>query len=269
MTESRLIKLMVAGRSPALSPAESAPGDVVLTLARHQLRGVGGAGRELPVCAGEIFGLAGLVGAGRTELARVLFGLTPADSGEITLNGQRIARAPPGGRSPRHRLRARKTAAATASCSTCHRAQHDDAIHRRIFRDVAAGLAPSGRWPGIHPRSRCECAGGEAPGGSLSGGNQQKVSLARWLATKPRLLILDEPTQGVDVGARARFTGSSAAGEGRPGGDHDFQRPPGGLGMSDRIGFMRGGRLTAVLPGGSNAAPLWPRRGADGRASRE
>ena len=96
--------------------------------------------------------------------------------------------------------------------------------------------------------------GPEAAGNSLSGGNQQKVSLARWLATKPKVLLLDEPTQGVDVGAKAAI--------------HDIVRRladdglavllissdlPEVLALSDRIAVMRGGTIAAMLPGRSDA----------------
>ncbi len=96
--------------------------------------------------------------------------------------------------------------------------------------------------------------GPEAPGGSLSGGNQQKVSLARWLATKPKVLILDEPTQGVDVGAKSEIHKliRRLAREGMAVLMISSDLPE-ILGMSDRIAVMRGGTITAMLPGKSDA----------------
>ena len=260
LTEADLIKHMV-GREVAqlYPPAESAPGATVLTM-----RGVGCAasgvhGVSLEVRAGEIFGLAGLVGAGRTELARVLFGLTPADAGEITLDGQRITPdSPPAAVAlglayvPEDRRR--------------HGVVLEMPIAQNMTMAVHCRLFPGGWLRGVAEQELArdfirdlaiKAAGPTAPGGSLSGGNQQKVSLARWLATKPRLLILDEPTQGVDVGAKSEI--------------HRIIRQlakdglavimissdlPEVLGMSDRIGVMRGGTLTAVLPGGSSAASV-------------
>jgi rhamnose transport system ATP-binding protein len=211
---------------------------------------------SLEVRAGEIVGLAGLVGAGRTELARILFGLTPADAGEILLRGERvsicsppeavahgIAYVPEDRR--RHGVILEMPIAANLTM----------AVHRQIFpggwlrfgaeRELALNYM---RDLGV------KAWGPEAPGSSLSGGNQQKVALARWLATKPKLLILDEPTQGVDVGAKSEI--------------HKIIRQlardglavlmissdlPEVLGMSDRIAVMRGGTITAMLPGKSEA----------------
>jgi ABC-type sugar transport system ATPase subunit len=129
------------------------------------------------------------------------------------------------------------------------------AIHARLFPatwlrfDVERALALE-----YVRQLAIKCAGPEAPGGSLSGGNQQKVSLARWLATKPRVLILDEPTQGVDVGAKGEIHKiiRALAKEGLAVILISSELPE-ILGMSDRIGVMRGGELVADLPGGSSA----------------
>ena len=256
ITEAGLIKLMV-GREVAqlYPPAESAPAGNVLTL-----RGVGCIAAGLTdisfeVRAGEVFGLAGLVGAGRTELARVLFGLTPADAGEILLGGQRIApQAPP------------EAVALGIAYVPEDRRRHGIVLEMPIAHNMSMAVHPR-LFPGGWLRRGAEtelalgfirdlavkCAGPEAPGGSLSGGNQQKVSLARWLATKPRLLILDEPTQGVDVGAKSEIHRiiRRLAREGLAVIMISSDLPE-VLGMSDRIGVMRGGTLTAVLPGHSD-----------------
>jgi rhamnose transport system ATP-binding protein len=207
------------------------------------------------VRSGEIFGLGGLVGAGRTELARILFGLTPADSGEITLHGQRLTL-----RSPQAAVahgiayvpEDRRRHGVVLELPLAHNLTM--AIHRRFFPTTWLRFGAERALALDFIRDLAvKCAGPDAPGGSLSGGNQQKVSLARWLATKPKLLILDEPTQGVDVGAKSEI--------------HKIIRRlakeglavilissdlPEVIGMSDRIGVMGGGTLRAILPGGSD-----------------
>ena len=255
LSEATMIKLMV-GREVAqlYPPAESSPGEVVLAVRNLGCAASGVHGVSFEVRAGEIFGLSGLVGAGRTELARILFGQTPADSGQIILNGKPVNVRSPGdaialgiGYVPEDRRRHGVILEMPIEENMTM------AIHRRVF---------PGSWLRFgreHALARefikdlaVKCAGPHAPGGSLSGGNQQKVSLARWLATKPKLLILDEPTQGVDVGAKSEI--------------HKIIRQltkeglavimissdlPEVLGMSDRIGVMREGTLATLLPGGS------------------
>ena len=256
MSEATLIRLMV-GREVAqiYPPAESAPGEVALAL-----RGVGCAASgvrdiSLEVRSGEIFGLAGLVGAGRTELARILFGLTPADAGEILLHGQPIAL-----HSPQDAIahgiayvpEDRRRHGVVLDLPIAHNMTM--AIHRRLFPTTWLRFGAERSLALDYIRDLAvKCVGPDAPGGSLSGGNPQKVSLARWLATKPRVLILDEPTQGVDVGAKSEI--------------HKIVRQlakeglavllissdlPEVLGMSDRLGVMRGGTLAAIFPGGTD-----------------
>jgi rhamnose transport system ATP-binding protein len=257
VNESSLIRLMVGREvSHIYPPAEGAAGDVVLSLNHLGCAAGGVHGVNLEVCTGEIVGLAGLVGAGRTELARVLFGLTPADTGEITLHGRAV-----------HIRNPREAIAYGIAYVPEDRRRHGVILEMPIAHNITMAIHPE-LFGGTWLRFGAETAlaqqfirdlgiktyGPDAPGGSLSGGNQQKVSVARWLAAKPKVLILDEPTQGVDVGAKAEI--------------HKIIRRlaadglavlmissdlPEILGMSDRIGVMRGGRITAVLPGGSDA----------------
>jgi rhamnose transport system ATP-binding protein len=257
MNESSLIKLMVGREVSAIyPPAESAPGEVVLAVKDLSCAAGGVKDVSLEIRAGEILGMAGLVGAGRTELARILFGITPADSGEIFLNGAQIkihspqdavahgiAYVPEDRR--RHGVILELPIAQNMTM----------AIHRRIFPGTWLRFGAEKQLALEFIRDLgVKTSGPDAPGNSLSGGNQQKVSLARWLATKPKILILDEPTQGVDVGAKSEI--------------HKIIRAlakdgltvlmissdlPEILGMSDRIAVMRGGTIAAMLPGKSDA----------------
>lgn len=257
ITEGELIKLMVGREvSHIYPPAESEPGQTVLSLRDVGCAAGGIRNVTLDVRAGEIVGLAGLVGAGRTELARVLFGITPADSGEICLDGRRlIIRSPqeavtcgiayvPEDRR-RHGVILEMSVAANMTM----------AIHRRLFPSAWLRFGAERQLAQDLIRDLdVRTAGPDAPGASLSGGNQQKVALARWLAAEPKLLILDEPTQGVDIGAKSEI--------------HKIIRRlareglavlmissdlPEVLGMSDRIAVMRGGTIVAMLPGRSDA----------------
>jgi len=258
--EGTLIHLMV-GREVAqiYPPAESGPGEIVLSLDRVGCVASGVKDVSFEVRAGEVFGLAGLVEAGRTELARILFGMTPADAGTIRLRDHRVAISSP-----------REAVELGIAYVPEDRRRHGVvlempveqnmtmAIHRRLFRGGWLRFGAERTLALGYIRDLAvKTSGPEAPVGSLSGGNQQKVSLARWLATQPEVLILDEPTQGVDVGAKSEI--------------HRIIRRlarkglavllissdlPEVLGMSDRIGVMRGGRLTAVLPGDATAATV-------------
>ncbi len=255
--ESTLIRLMVGREVTHIyPPAESAPGELLLSVEDLGCRASGVHDVTFALRAGEVFGLAGLVGAGRTELARVLFGLTPADAGRITLAGSAIELHSPA-EAIAHGLayvpEDRRQHGVVLEMPIAHNLSL--AAHRRLF---------PGGWLRRRPEQALaessiaelgiKCRGPEAPVATLSGGNQQKVALGRWLATQPKVLMLDEPTQGVDVGAKSEI--------------HRLIRQlaksgvaillissdlPEVVGLSDRIGVMRGGTLVDILPGHTDA----------------
>jgi rhamnose transport system ATP-binding protein len=231
-------------------PREHTRGEVRLELVGlgHEPSGVHDV--SLTVRAGEIVGLAGLVGSGRTELAEVLFGLRPADAGRVRLGGRDVRLASPADAIAhgiayvpedrrRHGVVLDLPIAANVTLASL------GAVTRRGLIDRAAETACGARFV---DRLRIKAASVHDPARTLSGGNQQKVAVARWLATSPSILILDEPTQGVDVGAKAeihRFMSELAAG-----GlailmvSSELAEV---LGMSDRIAVMRGGTIAGIL----------------------
>jgi rhamnose transport system ATP-binding protein len=256
MDEPTLIRMMVGREVTHIyPPAEGEPGEVMLSLRDVSCAASGVNKVSFEVRRGEIFGLAGLVGAGRTELARVLFGLTPATGGEIQLGGSALQLLSP-------EAAVRQGIAYVPEDRRQHGVVLDMPIEQNATLAVHGRLFPGGWLRRGRERELAhryirdlgiKCRGPEAAVGTLSGGNQQKVALARWLATEPRLLILDEPTQGVDVGAKSEI--------------HRIIRQlaktgvavllissdlPEVVGMSDRIGVMRGGTLVTVLPGRSD-----------------
>jgi ribose transport system ATP-binding protein len=162
---------------------------------------------SLELRAGEVLGLAGLVGAGRTELARLIFGADPKVSGEVHLNGKLVDI-----KHPMDAVQAgigyvpedRKLAGVFLQMS-CR-----DNIAMNIFgRKAKAGVIDFGdvnERSKVQARSlRLRAASLWVRAGGLSGGNQQKLLLARWLEINPKVLILDEPTRGVDIGAKAEI----------------------------------------------------------------
>ncbi len=255
--ETALIRMMVGREiSRVYPPAQSAPGKTVLTLRGINCRSCGIQNVSLEVRAGEILGLAGLVGAGRTELARVIFGVTPADSGEIQLNGSPISIDTPADAVAhgiaylpedrrRHGVILEMPIAANMTM----------AVHQKIFPRSWLRFGAERELAESYIRDLgIKASGPNAAAGSLSGGNQQKVALARWLAAKPQVLILDEPTQGVDVGAKVEIHKliRSLAAEGLAVFMISSDLPE-IIGMSDRIAVMRGGTIVTQLPGGTDA----------------
>jgi rhamnose transport system ATP-binding protein len=205
---------------------------------------------NLAVRAGEIVGLAGLVGAGRTELARTIFGLDPADTGEIRLRDRvvhiddptegiesGIAYLPEDRR--RHGVIMDMSVGANITLASLQRLTRWSAFDFDRERAIAADYTRrfAIKTPAIFNSVS-----------TLSGGNQQKVALSRWLATNPSVLILDEPTQGIDVGAKAEIhtlMGELAA-QGMAIVMISSELPE-VLGMSDRIAVMRSGTIAGIL----------------------
>jgi rhamnose transport system ATP-binding protein len=248
---AKLIRMMVGRELSAVFPKTTAKvGDVVLDALELGCSASGIHEVNLTICAGEIVGLAGLVGAGRTELARVLFGLTPADSGKILIHSHEaaidspwhavalgVAYVPEDRR--RHGVILEMPIAANTTLATLRRVSRYGLIAAQKERQIAGDFLR---------RFAIKASSIDTPVGQLSGGNQQKVALARWLATDPSLLILDEPTQGVDVGAKAEIHRlmSELAGKGLAILMISSELPE-ILGMSDRIAVMHGGTIAGVL----------------------
>ena len=216
VSKLRIIAAML-GRAPeeieTAGMTEFAAGAAEAGEALVEARNLRGAPRPRDVSfairRGEIVGLAGLLGSGRTEVARILFGLDRLAGGEIRLDGKPAAAS-----SPRDAIRLgmgfltedRKADGIVPQLS----------VRENITLALLPLLAGGGRARARKERAivrqlmdalQVKAEGMEQPMGELSGGNQQKALLARWLATKPRLLILDEPTRGVDVGAKREIQG--------------------------------------------------------------
>lgn len=248
-TEHALVTQMVGREVTHLYPVRSAQAQEPV-LEVHGLRGEGFDGVTFTVCAGEIVGLFGLVGSGRTELARAIFGAEPPRSGSVSVDGKPVTP-----RSPRNAIRGgialvpedRKTQglvlgmAVRSNISLPNLSTLTRLGFLRFKREAALANSYKAllgiRTPTIETRAQ-----------SLSGGNQQKVVMSKWLAKKPRVLLLDEPTRGIDIGAKAEVhklvDELTAQGVGVLLISSEL---PEVMGMSDRILIMHEGRLLGEM----------------------
>jgi inositol transport system ATP-binding protein len=246
-----LIKEMVGRELGAMFPKETVPiGDVALSVKNLSLEGVF-SDISFDLRKGEILGLAGLVGAGRTNVAETIFGVTPPTSGEIFVDGKKLVVD-----SPQTAMRAgmafltedRKDTGCFLVLSVLENMEVA-VLQDRYFKNgfVIQG-ALTAECEKLKGALRIKTPNLDERIENLSGGNQQKGLIGRWLLTKPRILILDEPTRGIDVGAKAEIHRliSKLAGEGLAVLMISSEMPE-ILGMSDRIMVMHDGRVTGFL----------------------
>ena len=253
VSSEELIQLMVGRELSAVFPKREVKiGEPIFELRNLGSREVGIKNINLTVRAGEIVGVAGLIGAGRTELAKTIFGIVRSDEGEILLRGK-----------PMHFGHPSEAINVGIAYLPEDRRKHGVVLDFSISANITlASLKKLSGFAGINygfGREKEIAAeytrrlGVKTPAifnavSTLSGGNQQKVALSRWLMTKPSVLILDEPTQGIDVGAKAEI--------------HELMMElaeqgvailmisselPEVLGMSDRIAVMSGGTIVKIF----------------------
>ncbi len=207
-TREEVIRMMDGGRSPTCTPRSPsrpmAPSSPCQDSAAHPIfRDI-----SFTLNKGEILGFAGLVGSGRTEVARAIFGADKADSGAIELEGRSIRL-----RSPRHAIEQ----------GVCYLTRDRKTLGLFLKMPVRANIASSALWRFVSrlgflqegklnrdaryymEEMEIRPLNDEINAINLSGGNQQKTLLAKWLCAKPKVLIVDEPTRGVDVGAKAKI----------------------------------------------------------------
>ncbi|MEP0324703.1 sugar ABC transporter ATP-binding protein [Bauldia litoralis] len=249
LDHDQVVAMMVGDQKSLHVHRQHKRGDLLLSTRGLTRRGVF-EDISIDVHRGEVVGLAGLVGAGRTEVARCIFGLEPPDSGSIEVDGQPVRISNPHDAISRgfalvpedrkaQGLVLIASVAANLTLSALRKISRSGVLSRsaedELVRDYVGKL-------GIKTASTKQAVE------NLSGGNQQKVVLSRWLATNPKLMILDEPTRGVDVGAKAEIHRviEELVGQGL-GVLLISSELPELIAMSDRVYVMRAGRIDAEL----------------------
>lgn len=247
VTRDDLIRMMVGRTITDLFPKlDVEAGDVILKL-EHLSREGSFDDISFELRRGEILGMAGLVGAGRTNVARAIFGVEPATGGRILVDGREVVI-----------YSSQQAIGLGLAYVPEDRQLHGLIAAMHIYPNISLPVLKSySNWGWMNFRRERKASFDAAlqmevransiwqSARELSGGNQQKVVLAKWLSTKPRILILDEPTRGIDVGTKAAVHAlmSKLASEGMAILMISSELPE-VLGMSDRIIVMREGRLT-------------------------
>ena len=247
----RLIQDMVGRSVDRIFPVVAAPTSQRAILAVHGLTAANGAFVDVSftVRPGEVFGIAGIVGAGRTELVRAIAGADPIGAGTIEIDGKRAVLEQP------------HDAIAHAIVMVPEDRKHEGVILDHTIADNLSyanfdGIAPRGWFSHEralrHATTWIERLGvkghAEQSAGSLSGGNQQKIVIAKWIARSPRIIVMDEPTRGIDVGARATIYDLIAALAGQGVAvivvSSDLEEV---LGLSHRVMVLSRGRSRGIL----------------------
>jgi inositol transport system ATP-binding protein len=251
VTRDEIIRMMVGREITQMFPKEIVPiGDVVLSVKDLALKGVF-SDISFDVRAGEILGIAGLVGSGRSNVAETIFGVSPATSGSISINGKPVTIGSPTV-AIQHGMAFITEDRKETGCLLALDIQEN--MQLAVLQDgytkfgfVTQG-ALSRTCEEMSQKLRVKTPSLDERVENLSGGNQQKVLIGRWLLTNPKILILDEPTRGIDVGAKAEIHKlvSQLARQGVAVIMISSELPE-VLGMSDRIMVMHHGRATGFL----------------------
>ncbi|KAB2371446.1 sugar ABC transporter ATP-binding protein [Actinomadura montaniterrae] len=252
LTPARVVTAMVGDAVDDFYPKERNATDRVVLRVRGASGGDAFHGVDLDVRAGEVLGIGGVVGCGRGELLRALFGLHPLTAGTVTVDGEPVRARDP-----------RRAIAGRVAYVTPDRSGEGLAMQQSVEANVSlpslgrfttADVVRRGRERAatgkVMADLRVRAASPSVPAGSLSGGNQQKTLFAKWVMTGPRVLLMDEPTRGVDVGAKTEIyriiNGLTADGVAVVLVSSDL---PELVAMSDRVLVMREGRPVSELTG--------------------
>jgi ribose transport system ATP-binding protein len=250
LTGARLVELIVGRPLDRVYPETSDAPELEVALEITGLCGGPLRGVDLRVHRGEVLGVAGLLGSGRTELLRMLFGAYPVDAGSISLGGRRVSFRDPAAAMRAGVAYVPEDRQADATFSSLSVRQNLSAAR---VGDYFVTLRLRHRWERRDALASMRdfyisAASDSQPLATISGGNQQKVVLARWLRRDPQLLLLDEPTQGVDINARAEIYAlirrASSAGMAVILVANDFEEL---ARASDRVAVLHDGRITTVV----------------------